>query len=182
VTALLSPIRVPRLGAPVSVPNLTGVTLDFSQPGFGSQDATHRFLKITSEADKGGGLAGFKGLFVDLDHSVVTAVSGSIWKKGRPPGGPFRYDFGGAFSGRTDVIPAVLYYGVIGGGDFDCSVISGHPADYESANAAQNARPWLYSGSDSYYSVRPIDENPRPPILIHMDGDNTDVVFHQVVR
>jgi hypothetical protein len=156
---------------------LTGVTLDFSQPGFGDQPGTRRFLQITTETDKGGGLASFKGVFVDLDHGVVTTVSGSIWKKGMPPGGPFRFDFGVAFSGRRDTVPSVVYDGVIGGGDFDCVVVSGHPADYESTNAAQNAQPWLYSGSDYWYSV---NQSIYPPVS--MSGSNTDVVFHQVVR
>jgi hypothetical protein len=173
----LVPLKGLRLGAPVSVPNLTGVTLDFSQPGFGDQPATHRFLEITSEADKGDGLASFKGLFVDLDHGVFRTVSGSIWKKGMPPSGPFRFDFGVAFAGRTDAVPSLVYDGVIGSGDFDCSVISGHPADYESTNAAQNAQPWLYSGSDDSYSV---NQSIYPSVST--SGFNTDVVFHQVVR
>jgi hypothetical protein len=61
-------------------------------------------------------------------------------------------------------------------------VISSHPADYESANAAQNAQPWLYSGSDHYYFVSPLGPTGLGTILIYRSGDNTDVVFHQVVR
>jgi hypothetical protein len=168
-------VPIPIRWSPASVPNLSGIKLDFSQPGILNQDGTNRFLQINAVTDKGRGVGTFTGNFEDLDHNVFTGVSGSIFlKKGVKPSYGW-YDFALAFSGKADKANGVTD-DVIGSGDFDCFAISRSPGSYRS-----DQNPWLYSGSDTDSFVWQFNVGGKPGQVSH-SWYNPDVIFHKTVR
>jgi hypothetical protein len=128
---------------PSTVPNLTGVTLDFD-----ASHANSHFLRVTSETDLGNGTATFTGYFQDSAHSVGTNVSGSIWLKASWAA---LRDFGVSYSGRVDYIPGAWYDGVIGWGDLLTNTISSNPSVYQPQPTNTT---WEFIGNDyDYYQI-----------------------------
>jgi hypothetical protein len=146
--------RVTVMAAPTIVPNLGGLTMNFSTPGLYTNT-----LAITSVQDQGGATGTFVAVYTDSRDGVVTTVSGTITFKGLAPN-PFGlpgyyYDFAVTFSGsekshfqfnpRTGIWSYDLSRAG-GSGDFLTQAVSGNAGAY---SYGLSSIPWSYTGQEA---------------------------------